>query len=285
MEQFEINQIVVSGDLINWGPFSAQVVDRVMHAGAAVIRGNNEYYLLDYNTPRAPAHWREYTMLPWLYRQLAGRRQAAIAALPDTLSLRYPDAPPLRIVHGSPRSCWEPIFPSTPDAKVIDMLAGVEEPTIVAGHTHIAMNRKVGDRHIINPGSVGVPLDGQPEAGYMILEGDATGWHPIFRRIAYDREPLYAEFERLRFVEECGITAYLAIHEFRTAEIWVHPFANWRKATYPGTPPTPELLDEFFTIDRWPYTDRDYDLSCKNRKGYICSPACHSERSVESPQE
>ena len=62
-------------------------------------------------------------MLPWLHRQLRGRWLNAIAGWPDTLSLRFPDAPPIRVVHGSPRSPWEPIYPASPDPEVAELLA------------------------------------------------------------------------------------------------------------------------------------------------------------------
>lgn len=54
LAQSEIDQVIVAGDVINWGPFSAPVMARVAAAGWARIRGNNEDYLLDYATPRAP---------------------------------------------------------------------------------------------------------------------------------------------------------------------------------------------------------------------------------------
>lgn len=110
--QFQVNHVIVAGDVINWGPFSASVVELITNNGWAVIRGNNEYYLLDHQTAREPSAWKDRTtwsLLPWLHRQLAGRWHNTIAAWPDTLSLRFPDAPPLRVVHGSARSPWEAI--------------------------------------------------------------------------------------------------------------------------------------------------------------------------------
>src|SRR5690242_4951955 len=74
LDQFQVDHVIVAGDVINWGPFSAQVVERVVREGWAVIRGNNEFYLLDYNTPRAPRLWQsdDWPLLPWLHAQLAG---------------------------------------------------------------------------------------------------------------------------------------------------------------------------------------------------------------------
>ncbi len=40
-----MDHVIVAGDVINWGPFSAQVMERVTREGWAVIRGNNEFYV------------------------------------------------------------------------------------------------------------------------------------------------------------------------------------------------------------------------------------------------
>src|SRR5215212_1124481 len=162
LQQFDLDHVVVAGDVINWGPFAEEVLEYITREGWAVIRGNNEFYLLDAYTPRAPAEWSDesqYSLLPWLRRQLAGKWQQRIAAWPDALSLRFPDAPPVRVVHGSPLSPWQPIFPSTPPDEIEAMLSGVDEATLVAAHTHIPVDEVVGRWHILNPGSVGVPLD------------------------------------------------------------------------------------------------------------------------------
>ena len=54
-----VDRVIVAGDLINWGPCSAQVVEQVVADGWDVVRGNHELILLDYGTPRAPAAWED----------------------------------------------------------------------------------------------------------------------------------------------------------------------------------------------------------------------------------
>jgi predicted phosphodiesterase len=149
LSQFSVDHVIVAGDAIDRGPFSVEVLQRVTREGWAVIRGNAELYLLDYNTPRALADWSDLTLfplLPRLHRQLNGRWLTTIAAWPDTLNLRFPDAPPICVVHGSPRSPRELIYPISTHAEIEDMLADVKETTVITGHTHLAMERQVGRR-------------------------------------------------------------------------------------------------------------------------------------------
>lgn len=262
MRSFRPDQVIAAGDVVNWGPFSAQVMERVAAEGWSAIRGNNEFYLLDYNTPRQPPYWNEYSLLPWLYEQLRGRWHHIIAAWPDEVSLRFPDGPPLRVFHGIPGSPWIGITPITPEDEIATWLANVPETVVIGGHTHLQMDRRVGRWRLLNPGSVGVPLDGKPFiATYMLLDSVGDGWIPTFRAAAYDPEPLFAEFERQHFVKRFGVIARLVIDEFRTGRLQVHPYNLWRKSHHPSEPDSARLLTLFDRIDKWAYTPLEYHLN------------------------
>lgn len=264
LAQFRVDHVIVAGDVIDRGPFSAQVVERVTREGWAVIRGNAEFYLLDYNTSRALAEWNDpslFPLLPWLHRQLNGRWRNVIAAWPDTLHLRFPDAPPIRVLHGSPRSPRDLIYPISTDQEIETMLTGIEETTVVAGHTHLAMDRHVSRWHILNPGAVGQPVDGIVSASYMLLEGGQEGWHPTFRRVPFNSEPLLHEFERQRFVDECGVVGWLIVQDFKTARPHLLPFVCWHEACCPDAPLTMGLLDEFLQVNRWDYMPPAYHVN------------------------
>lgn len=258
-----VDRVIVAGDAINWGPSSAEVIDIIRNEGWAVIRGNNEYYLLDYDTPRAPATWtpEDFRVLPWLIEQISSEQHGIVATWPDTLSLRFPDAPAIRVVHGSPRSHWEAMHREAPAGDLAAMLAGVGEAFVIAGHTHLAMDRTVDGRRVLNPGSVGLPLEGRPDAEYLLLDGDATGWRPEWRRIAYDRAPLFDALDRSRLAERCGPIGELIVEEFRTNRLHVHAFVVWRNQHFPGQPFTDGLLDEFRQADRWGYTEHEYHVN------------------------
>ena len=264
MAQFQIDHVVVAGDVINWGPFSPQVLERVTRAGWAVIRGNNELYLVDYNTPRAPAAWSDrtqYSVMAWLHEQLRGRWQHVIAAWPDSISLRYPDAPPVRVVHGSPRSAFEGLYPTATDAELVAALAGVQETTIITGHTHLEMDRIAGQWRILNPGTIGCPIDGGDGARYMLLEARSGEWHASFRNVPYNIAPLFAEFERQRFVETCGVVGQLIVEEFHTARLRLASFNAWHSAVCPQTPISTALLAEFAKVNAWDYIPRPYHIN------------------------
>jgi predicted phosphodiesterase len=264
MAQFKIDHVVVAGDVINWGPFSAECADVVQREGWSAIRGNNEFYLLDYDTPREPAAWKDRTqwaMLAWVHEQCNGPRQRRIAVWPDALSLRFADGPPIRVVHGSGNSAWEPLYASYTDDVLCPRLAAIEEQFAIAAHTHLPMDRRVGRWRVFNPGSVGVPLDGQFVGRYLLLESHGDDWQPTFRAVPIDHMRVFEAFEQQRFVERCGVIGQLVADEFRTARLQVLPFLNWRNAERPGAPLTRALLDEFASADPWPHTPLPYHVN------------------------
>jgi predicted phosphodiesterase len=262
LAQFKVDHIVVAGDVVNWGPFSAQVMERVTGEGCAVIRGNNELYLVDWQTPRAPTHWQHYTIPPFTIRQLGDRWMPVISAWPDTITLRFRDAPTLRLVHGSPRSHFESIFPGSTDTEIAAIVEGVEETTLIAGHTHLPMDRRVGHWHILNPGSVGMPLSGTPGvATYMLLEGSPEGWQGSLCHVRFDSERVLREFERLNFVEECGVVAHLVMEEYKTARLQVYPFLQWHRQICPDEPYTMALLELYSSVNTMDYTPHPYRVN------------------------
>lgn len=261
MEAYNVDHVVVAGDHINWGPFSRQVMEVITAQNWALIRGNNEYYLLDYETSRAPEHWSAFTLPPIIHDQLGDKWLNVIASLPDSLSLRFRDAPPIRVVHGIPDNPWQALYPKTPQETACEWLSAVQETTVIGAHSHVPMVRHIDRWQIFNAGSVGVPLDGDLSASYMILDGQQDGWILVaHRRIPFDYAPLYAEFERQYFADRGGATARLIIEEFRTARLQVHAFQQWLKLTYPDQSESDARVEEFLELDDIrPYTVAPYD--------------------------
>ncbi|MFT8872565.1 MAG: metallophosphoesterase family protein [Sporolactobacillus sp.] len=96
-------------------------------------------------------------------------------------------------LHGSPRDMAEAIMPDR-SARLLDMmLSGVREPVVLCGHSHLAFNIQTPQHIIFNPGSVGCPYDGDPNASYGIItydSSDCTGssLHCDIKRVSYCRE-------------------------------------------------------------------------------------------------
>jgi diadenosine tetraphosphatase ApaH/serine/threonine PP2A family protein phosphatase len=88
-------------------------------------------------------------------------------------------------VHGSPLSDVES-FPAEPGEDDERMLNGVHDTTVVFGHSHLQFERPGPNRTtLINPGSAGMPLDGDVRAAYALRRDEGAF---EFRRVEYDVE-------------------------------------------------------------------------------------------------
>ena len=103
--------------------------------------------------------------------------------LKDTLTI---DAKSEKIVlfHESPKNFPEYIFPEDVTS---DLLSNINGDILVLGHTHIPFVMDYGTRGLVmNPGSVGQPRDGNPDASFAVLE--TVTREVKFKRIKYDIE-------------------------------------------------------------------------------------------------
>jgi hypothetical protein len=100
------------------------------------------------------------------------------------------------VIHGSPRNMRDSVLPWTPDGELEAMYAGEPSRLIFMGHTHRYHQRQLPTRRLVNVGAVGLPLDGDVRASYVIAdEGAAPGdWRLTHRRVPYDVEAHLAGF-------------------------------------------------------------------------------------------
>jgi diadenosine tetraphosphatase ApaH/serine/threonine PP2A family protein phosphatase len=87
--------------------------------------------------------------------------------------------------HASPPSDMRSFLPdASPDDD--ELLAGVTERRVVFGHTHLQFRRARADGiELVNPGSVGLPLDGDARAAYALVDDGGALEH---RRVEYDNQ-------------------------------------------------------------------------------------------------
>jgi diadenosine tetraphosphatase ApaH/serine/threonine PP2A family protein phosphatase len=86
-------------------------------------------------------------------------------------------------------------FAPEPSDEDEELLAGHGEPLQVFGHTHLPFERTgPGGIRLVNPGSVGMPMDGDQRASWAILHDDGGVEH---RRVAYDHERVVAELRSI----------------------------------------------------------------------------------------
>lgn len=175
-----VDAYAVGGDLALFGPEPAACVDRLRALpGALFVQGNTDRYLGDL---------REEEHVQFFAGLLGEERLAWLRELPTRFELSAHDA---LVVHATPRGDEEQLRPETPDDAVATMLEGEAAHLIVGGHVHLQFLRPVGARVWLNPGSVGLPFDGDQRAAWAILHEGGID----LRRTAYDVDGVVAAVE------------------------------------------------------------------------------------------
>jgi predicted phosphodiesterase len=178
--------IVLLGDM-SVGPLQADTLELLLSLGerAIWVQGNCERNLVEvfdgvYQRVGA-AH---EAGVVWSGRQLTRAQRDHLAALPRTVSIDIDGLGPVLFCHATARDDEEIVLVDSPMAWFEDGFAGVQERTVVCGHTHMPFDRLAGGRRFVNPGSVGMPYGPPGTLAYWALLGPEV----TLRRTAYDLE-------------------------------------------------------------------------------------------------
>jgi diadenosine tetraphosphatase ApaH/serine/threonine PP2A family protein phosphatase len=212
------DRILVLGDLVGYGADPNAVIDKVRTLRPhALIRGNHDKVGSGLESPEgfnAVAR----SAIRWTYDALTPENRDWLAALPagpvvvDDL---------IEICHGTPFDEDAYVFD---DLDALRSLHAAERPVCLFGHTHVQVGYTLtgnlftlatiddsrpltidlpeDGRHLVNPGSVGQPRDGDPRAAYAIADTDRRD--VVIYRTDYD-----IDRARARILEE-GLPEILA---------------------------------------------------------------------------
>jgi predicted phosphodiesterase len=167
------------GDAALFGPEPAACVDVLRGLGdrLVAIRGNTDRYIAERTRPDWAA-WPD-DAATWSRDRLGEERIGWLEALPPTAVLAEHGC---LLVHATPSSDEDVVVPDTPDDEAALLIGNVDQPRVLYGHVHIQHRRPLGAVELVNPGSVGLPFDGDRRAAWALLDDDRLE----LRRTAYD---------------------------------------------------------------------------------------------------
>ncbi len=212
------DRVLVLGDLVGYGADPNSVIDRVRDLDPhTLIRGNHDKVGSGLESPEG-FNAIAKSAIRWTYDALTPDNRDWLAALPagpvvvDDL---------IEICHGTPFDEDAYVFD---DLDALRSLHTSERQLCLFGHTHVQVGYALsgdqftlttmddsrpleivltdGSKHLINPGSVGQPRDGDPRAGFAIVDTNQ-------RQVLIYRTPYDIEHARARILEE-GLPEILA---------------------------------------------------------------------------
>jgi predicted phosphodiesterase len=181
IEREEVDLIVSCGDL-TWGPLPEETYDIARTLNARFVRGNADRAVLE----RLSGTERER----WMQEHHSDAMRDFLASFEATVPLEVDGLGRVRLCHGSPRSDEECVTPETPEDRVREFSADIDERVIVTAHVHMQFDREAAGIRSLNAGSVGLPYESAPGAYWALLGPDVE-----FRRTDYDVD---ATIERYR---------------------------------------------------------------------------------------
>jgi predicted phosphodiesterase len=168
LEREQPDAIVHCGDL-TWGPLPAETYELLAGRGVLFVRGNADRAVTELaerlQDPGSEATPRER----WLVEHHEAPLRLLLAAFPETVELEVDGLGDVLFCHGSPRSDEELVTVETPESRLAEAVAGTSAGFIATAHTHVRYERHALGRTLFNPGSVGMPYEGEPGAYWAML--------------------------------------------------------------------------------------------------------------------
>ena len=210
------DRLYCAGDLVGYGPFPDEVCRLLAEKKIPTILGNYDAKALaalrrpeDFKKGMKPGKWK---ILNWTRKHIGSASAKFLEGLPDcrreTLAGRFR----LFVVHGSPLSVEDTIYPSITRRGLEGKLSGEKPDILVCGHTHIPFVKRFARIIVVNCGSVGQPLDGDPRPSYALMDIEKGG-SPTVRIIRFT----YPYEELAKAIENSSLPPILA-NDFRKGD-------------------------------------------------------------------
>ncbi|HVM69321.1 MAG TPA: metallophosphoesterase family protein [Gaiellaceae bacterium] len=208
-----VDAIWCLGDVVGYGPHPNECAALVRERADVCLVGNHDLAVLgEIDLELFVGH--AGAAARWTRSVLADEHRDFLLGLGPALRLDG-----VRLAHGSPRDpVWEYVLAEPAAAAAF---ADTDEPLVLVGHSHVALRIGLhdgvlsgtgaaageevdlaGGRHLLNPGSVGQPRDGDPRAAWLVI--DTVAARATFRRTDYPVERTQAE------LREAGLPEVLA---------------------------------------------------------------------------
>ena len=219
----EYDRCIFLGDLVDYCLEPNPCVEWVRKNATCAIRGNHDHGVAQKVLLSGHAGYRYLTSVtrPQTIDSLTEPNRRFLASLPTTRMVTL-GGKTFLFAHATPRDPMDEYAP--PDVEFWKRrLEGIKVDYVCVGHTHVQFALQVGATTVVNPGSVGLPRDGDPRAAYAIITDDG----PLLRRVEYPIE------ETVRSIEGADI-------DDQAKQMLADVLRNGRLGRKNGNGPAPE---------------------------------------------
>jgi putative phosphoesterase len=178
--------IVCLGDLVGYGPSPNETIDLLRNEGIMCTLGAaDERIAFDFARDALPREGVADATLEWTRTVIEPRQVEFLRQLPVQLRLNTP-AGRVRCFHGTPTQPSQRLNLNQDALGIIRLLEAQRCRILVAGGSHVPYYREVPNGWVINPGSVGLSLNGEPGADYALLRLSTDKVEVVMGKAEYD---------------------------------------------------------------------------------------------------
>ncbi|MFZ5969269.1 MAG: metallophosphoesterase family protein [Bacillota bacterium] len=193
IESKRVDVIYCTGDIVGYGPYPNQVVERIRCNEIPTVRGNYDHSVGS-NTAVCGCRFEDgkkeevgVQSLIWSQGNTTSQNKKWLSMLPVQIWLELSNRKIL-FVHGSTRTDKEYLFEDSAALEEIAEEANFD--ILICGHTHKPFHKTVKGIHFINAGSVGKPKHkpGDPRGTYVIVNVEEDSVQVSIEYVSYDYE-------------------------------------------------------------------------------------------------
>lgn len=234
-----VDLTVCAGDIGDPLPDSLRVWHLVKGLRIPVLRGNHEDYTISFNRGDDHSHWDKVNLRPirLVAEQFGSEVAQEFEKLPLGIRIPGPSGTNVFVCHASPESNVNSFFDRI-DVDMARQLDRTDSNVIVSGHRHAQWATEWNNKLLISIGSVGIPLNGSPQAEYLLLCFQKGAWTFQHKSVPYDFEAALRRYRESGWVSLGGPMAWLLYDEIQTGERRLSGFFNSLRAS--GTCPIEE---------------------------------------------
>ena len=149
LDELGVDQVACAGDVVDGGDQPEQVIALLRERGIPTIRGNHERWALARHDRGEPEHDGDARLL-----YMSPDAITWLASLPKVWRTTI-EGIRVVVVHGTPLSDMDGIYPSETGSELESWLAVAEADVLIAGHSHIPLHRHIsGGKLVVNPGAL-----------------------------------------------------------------------------------------------------------------------------------
>ena len=188
----QVDEWVCAGDLVGHLPMINEVIDKLRSLNAHCVRGNHDAALLSGRAiPSSSAATRALQIQRGI---ITPESRRYLETLPERLDLDLAGVR-LTVMHGGPHDVLDEKVRTVDD----DVRQAARGGVLILGHTHRPMIDVHPDYAVLNPGAVGLPVDGEKRARVILL--DLPARHVRLLEIPYDPGPVLTRLAVLGYDE------------------------------------------------------------------------------------